>query len=80
MAIEFPTYNGVEVAALPPPGYEVDFDNRRQQKWLDHILIFCLMSPLALMALLQRFYTKIFLSKGLQVDDCKAYFFFSSPS
>ncbi|VUC27945.1 unnamed protein product [Clonostachys rosea] len=69
MAIEFPTYNGVEVAALPPPGYEVDFDNRKQQKWLEHVLIFALMAPLALLALLQRFYTKIFLSKGLQVDD-----------
>ncbi|CAG9988282.1 unnamed protein product [Clonostachys byssicola] len=69
MAIEFPTYNGVEVASLPPPGYEVDFDNRKQQKWLEHILIFCFMAPIALMALLQRFYTKIFLSKGLQIDD-----------
>ncbi|KAF7563381.1 hypothetical protein G7046_g711 [Stylonectria norvegica] len=65
----FPTVNGTEVFRLPPPGYVVDFDHPEQQKVLDHYLIFGIGGPLALVALLQRYYTKIFLSKGLQVDD-----------
>ncbi|RSM02378.1 hypothetical protein CEP52_007999 [Fusarium oligoseptatum] len=66
----FPTINGTEVFRLPPPDYgPLDFDNPKQQKKLEHYLIFGLGAPLALIALLQRYYTKVFLSKGLQIDD-----------
>ncbi|KAJ4171501.1 hypothetical protein NW754_013269 [Fusarium falciforme] len=66
----FPTINGTEVFRLPPPDYgPLNFDNPKQQKKLEHYLIFGLGAPLALIALLQRYYTKIFLSKGLQIDD-----------
>ncbi|RSM19633.1 hypothetical protein CDV31_001520 [Fusarium ambrosium] len=66
----FPTINGTEVFRLPPADYgPLDFDNPRQQKKLEHYLIFGLGAPLALIALLQRYYTKVFLSKGLQIDD-----------
>ncbi|KAF6818778.1 hypothetical protein CSOJ01_01731 [Colletotrichum sojae] len=53
----------------PPPGVTVDFDNPRQQKVLEHYLIFGVGGTLAFVALCQRFYTKIFLSKGLHIDD-----------
>lgn len=69
--MEFPTVNGVQVFRLPPPGYEVNFEHPRSNKVMEHYLIFGLMGPLAFVALLQRYYTKIFLSKGLQVDDCE---------
>ncbi|KAK7423239.1 hypothetical protein QQZ08_009135 [Neonectria magnoliae] len=65
----FPVVDGVEVFRLPPEGYVVDFDHPKQQKVLEHYLIFGIGGPLALIALVQRYYTKIFLSKGLQVDD-----------
>ncbi|KAF7556855.1 hypothetical protein G7Z17_g1097 [Cylindrodendrum hubeiense] len=65
----FPTVDGVEVFRLPPEGYVVNFDHPQQQKVLDHYLIFAIGGPLAFIALMQRYYTKIFLSKGLQVDD-----------
>ncbi|KAH7129265.1 hypothetical protein EDB81DRAFT_907337, partial [Dactylonectria macrodidyma] len=65
----FPVLDGVEVFRLPPEGYVVDFAHPKQQKVLDHYLIFGIGGPLAFIALLQRYYTKIFLSKGLQVDD-----------
>ncbi|KAK2012360.1 integral membrane protein [Colletotrichum eremochloae] len=59
-----------EVAAFPaPPGVEVDLDHPQQQKVLEHYLIFGIGGTLATIALAQRFYTKIFLSKGLQMDD-----------
>ncbi|TDZ13380.1 Satratoxin biosynthesis SC1 cluster protein 4 [Colletotrichum spinosum] len=53
----------------PPPGVTVDFDHPRQQKVLEHYLIFGIGGTIAFVALCQRFYTKIHLSKGLQVDD-----------
>lgn len=65
----FPVVDGVEVIRLPPDGYVVDFAHPQQQKVLDHYLVFGIGGPLAFIALLQRYYTKIFLSKGLQVDD-----------
>ncbi|KAM5349464.1 hypothetical protein ACJ41O_005969 [Fusarium nematophilum] len=65
----FPVVNGTEVLRLPPDDYPyaLDFDNPRQQYTLEHYLIFGLGAPLALIALVQRYYTKIFLSKGLQL-------------
>ncbi|KPM40576.1 hypothetical protein AK830_g6011 [Neonectria ditissima] len=65
----FPVVDGVEVFRLPPEGYVVDFAHPKQQKVLEHYLIFGIGGPLALIALVQRYYTKMFLSKGLQVDD-----------
>lgn len=66
---DFPVTNGVQTLVPPPEGYVVDFENPQQQKVLEHYLIFGILGPLAFIALLQRYYTKIFLSKGLQVDD-----------
>jgi hypothetical protein len=70
----FPKVHGIEVFRLPPDGYVVDFDHPKQQKKLEHYLIFAIGGPLALIALVQRYYTKIFLSKGLQVDDGRMLF------
>ncbi|KAF5250827.1 hypothetical protein FANTH_4018 [Fusarium anthophilum] len=67
--MSFPSISGTEVFRLPPEGYVVDFENPKQQYVLEHYLIFGIGAPIALIALLQRFYTKIFLSKGLQIDD-----------
>lgn len=61
--------DGVDVFRLPPEGYVVDFANPKQQKVLEHYLIFGIGAPIAFVALMQRFYTKMFLSKGLQIDD-----------
>lgn len=69
--MSFPIHNGVEVLRLPPSNYEVDFDNPKSNKVLEHFLIFGIGGSLALVALCQRFYTKIFLSKGLGIDDGK---------
>lgn len=69
--MEFPIVNGVKVFSQPPEGYVVDFDNPKQQKVLEHYAIFAVFGTLAFIALCQRYYTKIWLSKGLQVDDCE---------
>ncbi|KAM0269272.1 hypothetical protein ACHAQH_009778 [Verticillium albo-atrum] len=61
--------NGVEVLVPAPPGYVVDFDNPERQYVMEHYLIFGILGPLAFIALMQRFYTKIFLAKALQIDD-----------
>ncbi|GKT46846.1 uncharacterized protein ColSpa_07027 [Colletotrichum spaethianum] len=59
-----------ETSIIPaPPGVDVNFDHPRQQKVLEHYLIFGIGGTIAFIALCQRFYTKIFLSKGLQIDD-----------
>ncbi|KAI1865317.1 uncharacterized protein JN550_008365 [Neoarthrinium moseri] len=65
----FPVTNGVTTFSAPPEGYVVDFDNPQQQKVLEHYLLFGIGGSLAFIALLQRFYTKIYLSKGLHIDD-----------
>lgn len=68
---EFPTIDGVTVFRLPPDDYEVNFDNRAQHHTaLAQYLIVAIGIPLAFIALCQRYYTKFFLSKGLQTDDC----------
>lgn len=66
---DFPAADLPASVIPPPPGVTVDFDNPRQQKVLEHYLIFGIGGTLAFVALCQRFYTKIFLSKGLHVDD-----------
>jgi hypothetical protein len=67
----YPVVDGVTVLVLPPPGITPNFDHPRQNKWLEHYLVFGIGAPLAFLALCQRFYTKIFLSRGLQLDDCE---------
>lgn len=69
MADDFPVIDGVQVLVPPPEGYVVDFANPQTNAVLQHYLVFGIGGTLALVALLQRYYTKIFLSKGLQVDD-----------
>jgi hypothetical protein len=64
-----PLANGVRTLVPAPEGYVVNFDNPPSQKVLDHYLITGILGPLAFIALCQRYYTKLFLSKGLQVDD-----------
>ncbi|KAI0127579.1 hypothetical protein BJ170DRAFT_683413 [Xylariales sp. AK1849] len=66
---DFPVTNGVTTFTKPPEGYVVDFDHPQQQKVLEHYLLFGIGGSLAFIALVQRLYTKIYLSKGLQLDD-----------
>jgi hypothetical protein len=66
---DFPTIDGVQVLRLPPQGRTADFDNPETNAVLEHYLIFAIGGVLAFTAMIQRFYTKIFLSKGLQIDD-----------
>lgn len=66
---EFPVTNGTVTLLKPPDGYVVDFDHPQQQLVLEHYLVFGIGGPIALIALLQRLYTKIWLSNGFQVDD-----------
>ncbi|KFY25433.1 hypothetical protein V493_04663 [Pseudogymnoascus sp. VKM F-4281 (FW-2241)] len=67
----FPVVDGVTVLKLPPPGVTPDFDHPRQNLWLAHYLVFGIGAPLAFLALCQRIYTKLYLSKArrLQLDD-----------
>ena len=67
----YPVVDGVTVLELPPPGIVPNFDHPCQNKWLEHYLEFGIRTSLAFLALCQRFYTKLFLSKGLQLDDCE---------
>lgn len=57
------------VLMTPSGGVTPDFDNPRQNHWLQHYLVFGIGGPLALAFLCQRYYTKLYLSKGLQIDD-----------
>ncbi|KAM3450931.1 hypothetical protein MY3296_005707 [Beauveria thailandica] len=65
----FPVVNGETVLMAPPDGITPDFDNPRQNHRLQHYLAFGIGGPLALAFLCQRYYTKLYLSKGLQIDD-----------
>lgn len=65
----YPVTHGAITITSPPVGYEVDFEHPKQQKVLEHYLIFGIMGSLAVCALLQRLYTKMFLSRGLKIDD-----------
>ncbi|PMD34338.1 hypothetical protein L207DRAFT_570943 [Hyaloscypha variabilis F] len=65
----YPVVDGVTVLVLPPAGVVPDFDHPEQNKRLAHFLVFGIGAPLAFLALCQRFYTKLFLSHGLQLDD-----------
>lgn len=65
----YPLTDGVTTFLPPPDGYVVDFDNPQQQKALDHYLIFGILGPLALICLVQRIYTKRFITGSLKIDD-----------
>jgi hypothetical protein len=66
--------DGEAMLAPPPPDWPTDDFSWRdpvRTSVLEHYLIFGVLGSLALLTLCQRFYTKIFLSKGLGIDDCK---------
>ncbi|KFY45266.1 hypothetical protein V494_01021 [Pseudogymnoascus sp. VKM F-4513 (FW-928)] len=67
----YPVVDGVQVLVPPPPGVTPNFDHPRQHLWLAHYLVFGIGAPLAFLALCQRLYTKLFLTKArrLQMDD-----------
>ncbi|KAH8669362.1 hypothetical protein BGZ61DRAFT_460954 [Ilyonectria robusta] len=65
----YPVTDGVTTFLPPPDGYVVDFDNPQQQRALDHYLIFGILGPLALICLVQRIYTKHFITGSLKIDD-----------
>ncbi|CAM1503371.1 Fc.00g081470.m01.CDS01 [Cosmosporella sp. VM-42] len=65
----YPVTDGVTTFLPPPEGYVVDFDNPQQQKEFHHFLIFGILGSLALFCLVQRLYTKHFLTAGLKIDD-----------
>ncbi|KAK7216828.1 hypothetical protein V2G26_004831 [Clonostachys chloroleuca] len=65
----FPITNGVTTYLPAPEGVEVDFENPRSRHALDHYLIFALLGSLALVCLVQRFYTKHYIVGGLKIDD-----------
>jgi hypothetical protein len=67
----FPITNGVTTYLPAPEGVEVDFENPRSRHALDHYLIFALLGSLALVCLVQRFYTKHYIVGGLKIDDCE---------
>ncbi|KAF4924906.1 hypothetical protein CGCVW01_v003840 [Colletotrichum viniferum] len=53
----------------PPEGYVVDFENPQRQSVFEHYLVFGILGPLALVCLVQRFYTKLVFSDGPKIDD-----------
>ncbi|KAF4966506.1 hypothetical protein FSARC_5820 [Fusarium sarcochroum] len=67
--VSFPMFNGTEVYQLPPESYVVNFENPKQQYKIQHYLVFGAGASIALVALLQRYYMKVFLCRTLQIDD-----------
>lgn len=67
----FPVTDGVITYLSAPEGYEVDFENPQKQYDTHLYAIVGAGSALTLVFMYQRLYTKIFLSKGLQLDDSK---------
>lgn len=69
------TIDGVMVLIPPPEGYVVDFDNPLRQGVPDAYLVAGFGLAISFLFFMQRMYVKIFLTGGLQVDDCKFFFF-----
>ncbi|KAI5295765.1 hypothetical protein KEM52_000303 [Ascosphaera acerosa] len=67
--VTFPRVNGTQVFTAPPPGYVCDFENPAQIYANAHLWCFGVGASIALIALGQRFYTKVYLSNGLRIDD-----------
>ncbi|RYP85778.1 hypothetical protein DL769_000886 [Monosporascus sp. CRB-8-3] len=61
--------NGVVTFLPAPEGYDVDFENPQRQYVVQIYSVAAVGNPLALFFLSQRLYTKIFLARGLQIDD-----------
>lgn len=64
-----PITNGVRTILPAPEGYVVNFGDPQQINALPSYVSFGIEAPLATLALIQRFYTKIYLLGGLTVDD-----------
>lgn len=64
-----PITNGVRTILPCPDGYIVNFADPQQINALPSYLSFGIEAPLATLALIQRFYTKLYLLGGLTVDD-----------
>lgn len=65
----FPVTNGVITYLAPPENYDVDFDNPQRQYHMTLYLVVGIGNFLTLLFMYQRLYTKIFLVKGLQIED-----------
>ncbi|EMR65430.1 putative integral membrane protein [Eutypa lata UCREL1] len=65
----FPSINGVATLLPPPEGYKVNFNNPQRQYETEMYSVAAVGNLLMLLFLSQRLYTKIFLTKGLQLDD-----------
>jgi hypothetical protein len=65
------TINGVVVLFPPPEGYVVDFDNPARQGVPDAYIVAGFGLAISFLFFMQRMYVKIFLTGGLQLDDCK---------
>lgn len=65
----FPTTNGVVTFSSPPEGYVVDFENPQKNLHVEHYWLFAVGGLLATLSLGQRLYTRIYLAKGLHIDD-----------
>jgi hypothetical protein len=65
--------DGEVMVSYPPPDWPTDkFSWKDPVRILvkEHYFVFGVLASLALIALCQRFYTKIYLSNGLGIDDC----------
>lgn len=72
--MSFPVTDGVETVMPPPPGWKVNFDHptrdedvAREAFWITGFELFIATGFLA-----QRLYTKLFIVKKLQIDDCRS--------
>ncbi|RYP05980.1 hypothetical protein DL764_003440 [Monosporascus ibericus] len=61
--------HGVITYLPAPEGYDVDFENPQRQYLIQIYSVAAVGNPLVLFFLSQRLYTKIFLARGLQIDD-----------
>lgn len=67
------TIDGVMVLFPPPEGYEVNFDNPARQGVPDAYLVAGFGLAISFLFFMQRMYVKIFLTGGLQLDDCESF-------
>ncbi|KAJ2900399.1 hypothetical protein MKZ38_002456 [Zalerion maritima] len=74
--MSFPVTNGVTTFLAPPDGYVVDFENPQRRANVETYWICGVENVIALLFLGQRFYTRIFITGGLQYDD----FMFAYPA
>ena len=65
----FPITDGIRTYLEAPEGYEVDFDNPQRHFHLALYAVVGIGNFVALLCLSQQLYTKLVLSKGLQIED-----------